>query len=310
ALVEPKSFLLRTALGGITAIEHLEVFPSGRRFEEAAADGLLEQFDVVILDDYAPPADSMVPGRYLTFGEIPPLEGLNEYGNGENQLVLDVRDDHPIFKFVNLDKLVISKFKLLQPADDVAVLAEGSRSPLLLEISRGALRALIVPFDPLDSNWPFQRGFVTFMVNAVEYLGHAGEAISDSSLAAGEAITTRLPLSASNVEMNLPDGTLDRLQPLDPTQFTWGPIRLSGVHLLTWTNPRGDEEDSRAFAVNLLSEPEGDLAATQRILARERDVQVAGGGGSAWTALWPWAIGMCLLVIMLEWWVYHRKTYV
>ncbi|MHC4427304.1 MAG: vWA domain-containing protein, partial [Planctomycetota bacterium] len=99
ALVEPKSFLLRTVLEGIAAIERLEVFPSSRRFETAAADGLLEQYDVVILDDYAPPADSMVPGRYLTFGEVPPLEGLNEYGTGENQLVLDVRDDHPVFRF-------------------------------------------------------------------------------------------------------------------------------------------------------------------------------------------------------------------
>ena len=310
ALVAPKSFLLRTLLEGIPSIERLEVFPSTRRFEALAAEGGLDRYDVVILDDYAPPADLFVPARYLTLGAIPPVEGLNEYGQGENQLVLDLRAQRPIFKFVNLDKLVISKFRLLQPADDVVVLAEGSRSPLLVEVARGGLRVICVPFDPLDSNWPFQRSFVTFIVNAVEYLGQAGEAISESSFKPGEAITTRLPAEATNVEMNLPDGTLEPLQPLDPTQFSWGPIRLSGVHLLTWSQGASGDEDSRAFAVNVLSEREGELKPAERVFARERDVRVAGQGVSAWTALWPWAIGMCLLVIMLEWWVYHRKAYV
>ena len=310
ALVAPKSFLLRTVLEGISSIERLDVYPNERRFETMAADENLEQYDVIVLDDYAPPADLMQPVRYLTFGAIPNVEGLNEYGQGKDQLILDSRADHPIFKFVNLDKLYISKYRALQPADDVVVLAEGSRSPLFLEVTRGSMRLLVLPFDPLDSNWPFQRSFVTFMVNAVEYLGMAGEAISESSYLPGTAITTRLPATASDIVMNLPDGGLERFQPLDPTQLSWGPVRLSGVHLLRWNTSSGGEQDSRAFAVNLLSEAEGDLRPAETVLARERDVKVAGRGGSAWTALWPWAIGMCLLVMMLEWWVYHRKAYI
>ena len=42
----------------------------------------------------------MPPARYLTFGVTPPLEGLNEYGDGEGQIILTARDDHPVLRIV------------------------------------------------------------------------------------------------------------------------------------------------------------------------------------------------------------------
>src|SRR5262249_2490931 len=160
-----------------------------------------DRYDVVVLDGYAPPKGLMPPGRYLAFGATPPLEGLNDYGEGKSQLVLDVDDQSALFRFVNLEQLYISKFRMLQPAEGVRVLAEGRAGRVIVALDRGATQAVYVTFDPLDSNWPFQRGFVTFVVNAVESLGHTGEAISAGSLAPGEALTARLPASATDVEL-------------------------------------------------------------------------------------------------------------
>ncbi|MCH8155170.1 MAG: SAM-dependent methyltransferase [Proteobacteria bacterium] len=94
---------------------------------------------MVVLDNYAPPAQHMVPGRYLIFGATPPLEGLNEFGRGKAQLILDLKEEHPLFRFVNLDQLFISRYNLLQPADDVEVLAEGSDGPVIVASARGPL---------------------------------------------------------------------------------------------------------------------------------------------------------------------------
>ncbi len=251
----------------------------------------------------------MAAGRYLSFGATPLLEGFNEYGADQAQLVLDVKDEHPVFRFLSLDTLYVSKSRLIQPADDVQVLVDGSAGPLILAVARGPLQAIHVTFDPLDSNWPFLRSFVTFIVNAVDYLGHAGEALANKGFSPGEALTTRLPASATDIQLHLPDGSIKSIQPFDPTLLSWGPLRLSGVYGLTWSNPGGDDDQARAFAVNLLNEPEGDIRPAEKILTHESSsVQLA--GGSQYMPLWPWAVGLCLALVMLEWWVYHRKTYI
>ena len=309
ALVGSNSFLLETVLEGMGSIERIDKL-TATQFDRLAQTGGVDQYDVVVLDNYAPSAQHMVPGRYLIFGATPPLEGLNEFGRGEAQLILDLKKEHPLFRFVNLDQLFISRYNLLQPADDVEVLAEGSDGPVIVALARGPMRVVYVTFDPLDSNWPFQRGFVTFIVNAVEFLGHAGEAISESSFVPGEALSARLPAAAESVELLVPGRETSVPVPVtDPTQFSWGPIQVSGVYGVSWVMP-GEDRSGKPLAVNAISESEGDIRPAQQIFAREDNVHVAGGGGNRYMPLWPWAVGLCLAVIMLEWWVYHRKAYI
>jgi len=62
--------------------------------------------------------------------------------------------------------------------------------------------------------------------------------------------------------------------------------------------------------VNLLSESEGQIAAAETLRVGQERVAGAGRGAEAYTPLWPYAIAFCLAVLMFEWWVYHRKTYV
>jgi Mg-chelatase subunit ChlD len=310
ALVGKNRFLLQTVLEGIGSIEQLDLM-NPDDFERIAADGGADAYDVVVLDNYAPPAEAMQAGRFLALGAVPPLEGLNPYGRGEGQLVLDLNEDHPVFRFVNLDRLYISRSHLLRPADDVEVLAEGNDGPVIVSVVRGPVRVLYVTFHPLDSNWPFLRSFVTFMFNAVEYLGHSGEAISETSFAPGDALTARLPATAQDIRLNVPDRqTPIPIQTPNPVTFSWGPIRLSGLYGVSWSMPGQSERQGKEFAVNCLSEVEGDIHPAEEILAKETDVHIAGAGGGEYTPLWPWALGLCLAVLMLEWWVYHRKAYI
>ncbi len=310
ALVDSDTFVLRTVLEGVGTIEPPIDLLTADQFARLAEQEALEAYDVVVLDDLETDVTELPPGRYLAIGAPPPVAGLNPYGLSKPQLVLDLKDEHAIFRFVNLDQLFIDQAHLIQPDDDVELLAEGSEAPLIVRIARGPTEAIYVAFNPLDSNWPFQRSFVTFLVNAIEYLGHAGEAISDTSFAPGEALTARLPAAAQSLVLTLPDGAELPVPALNPASFTWGPIRTGGLYGLAYELPGADDPVREVYAVNALSELEGDIRPAEEILAREEAVVVAGAGTNRYMALWPWAVGLCLAVMMVEWWVYHRKAFI
>jgi hypothetical protein len=155
-----------------------------------------------------------------------------------------------------------------------------------------------------------RASFVTFLFNAVDFLGNAGEALTSKGLSPGEAITTRLPANATEIELRTPDGMTEKLTPLEPASLAWGPIRLAGLYTLSWKTPGSDKRESRVFAANLLSETEGRIAVNPVVEVGQDKVAGRQSDESAYTPLWPYAIGICLLVLMVEWWVYHRKAFI
>jgi hypothetical protein len=308
ALVAPKNFLIRTVLEGM-ALERLEVLTTAQ-YERRAERKELDGYDVVVFDNYAPPEGLMPPGRYLVYGVTPPLADFNEFGRSDAQIMIDWQPGHPALRFVNLDHLFIAECRLVQPSDEVEVLVEGTQGPLVLSVSRGAMHVLYVTFDPAMSNWFRLRSWVTFNQNAVNYLGAIGEGLTSEGFSVGQALTTRLPASATNVELRLPDGAVEPLRPTDPTALSWGPIRLAGLYLLNWSVPESEDRQARPFAVNILSETEGRIDAVQTLEIGQETVAGTAGDAGAYTPLWPYAVGFCLLVLMFEWWVYHKKAFI
>jgi hypothetical protein len=308
-LVSPDRFLTKKALEGL-ALEELRA-STPDRYEEMVGERGLDAYDLIVFEGYAPETlDLMPPGRYLTFGPTPPLDGLNEYGRDTGGFVLSMQDEHPIFRTIGLDDLFISEQRLLQPADDVEVLAEAGKGPIIIAISRGPMQVIHVAFDPMESSWWLLQSWVKFIYNAVDYLGNLGTGVTTQGFTPGEALKARLPSAAKDIRLLPPDGEEKQLVPLDPAQLSWGPIRLTGLHLLTWETPGAEDRGSEVFAVNLLSERESDLARAEQLTVGTQTVATQGEAEAYYTPLWPWAIGACLAVLMLEWWVYHKKAYV
>jgi hypothetical protein len=264
----------------------------------------VDAFDVIVLDGASP--SSLPPSRYLVLGGTVPFEGLNPYGDKSDVSMRSVQSAHPLMRFVNLDELGVARAVAYSPASDVETVVEGSDGPLVMTLARGGGQAVVVAFNPLDSNWPFQRGFVNFMANAVEFLAASGREAALPTIMPGDTQPIRLPSGVRSIALVSPSGRTQELAVTDPAQTVVGPLRQAGVWTARWVE--GGEQRVRPIAVALQDPREGRIGALESLAFGLETVRGVKGGESGRSALWPWLLRAALAVLTLEWLVYLRKV--
>ena len=264
-----------------------------------------DEFDVVVATPAALP-EVLPPGRYLVLGVPVGIDGLNAYGTKEKLSVRSQRSEHPLLHAVNLDDLFVAKATAIAPASDIESIVEGPDVPLVVVARRGPVAAVIITFEPLDSNWPFQRGFVTFIANAVEWLGALDQAAVQEEHHPGETLSVRTAAGVKEATLTLPDGSVQTLEAREGS-VTFGPLVSAGTYQFRWTDDRGEQR--RMFAVNT-AEGEGRIAAADQLSIGTQVVQGTGSEGGSLSDLWPYALTAALILLVLEWWAYHRKNWI
>ncbi len=299
-----EGFIVRTLLEGLP-IERFNSMDTAS-FDTAVATNALGAFDVIVLDGVTPKA--LVPGRYLVFGAPPPVEGLSAFGIHESLYPRFVREEHPIFRAASLDELFIGKATAIQADKSFQVLMEGPQGPLIVARERAEMQLVYIAFDPLDSNWPFQRSFVNFVANAIDYLGHAGDALAMRGVLPGEAVSMRLPAGSQEIVVFAPNGTETKVQADLEGNISWGPARVAGLHRVEFLAPKATARETRLFAVNITDAAESRIAPLPELALGNAQVQGISVASTRRGALWPWVLVAGLLIILLEWWYYQRQV--
>lgn len=297
------SFLVRTVLEGLPVERFVSM--SLEDFSSRADSGGLVGFDVIVFDGVAPA--KLPVGRYLFLGSTPPLPGISAYGTHANVYPRLVRDEHPLFRSASFDELFISKLIAVQADRAYQVLVEAPEGPIVTTYDLGEMHAVIVGFDPLDSNWPFQRSFVNFVANAVEHLGRVGDSVTGRPVVPGEAISMRLPAGSAKAEIETPDGATASLVVSQDGGFSWGPVTRAGLHRIRFDLPDG-RRDLRLVAANIGDDNESRIAPLESLDLGTRSVQGVSVGASRRGALWPWILVAGLALLLVEWWYYQRQV--
>lgn len=280
------------------------------RIDRAAAEaailkegGWAERFDAVV--SVGEPISDMRRGRWLHFGRLPALPGLHPLPDPARDYARTSRMEHPVLRQCNLNELVVRRAHAFAAERNWTPLIEGGRAPLVVAGRTPSGYAILVAFEPGDSNWPFQRSFVNFTAQAIELLAGLGEVASEESISPGDMIRIRVPEGARGLTLTPPAGRAEPV-PVRGGEAAWGPARVAGAYRLEWTGTDGATQ-SRVVAVNQLDPLECDVASVGSLSLGGGKVRASSGGAVTLDA-WPWALGLALALLMLEWWLYHRQA--
>lgn len=262
--------------------------------------GTAAGYDLVVLDDVLP---AVWPETSVLAIHVQGTNWFERVGQVQNPTVVDWRANHPVLRFVGFDNVWIRESVAVAPPSWGTVLAEARDTPLLVAGELNRRRVLWVGFDPLQSNWPLIFTFPVFIANAVEWLSPPSGG-GQGMVKAGEPFRWILPAPASgHGRVVMPDG---REAPLlleaGRGEVVFGDTARAGRYQLEVGTNRV------SFCVNLADAAETATAPRAELVMGNYTRTAAVTRAPANLELWRWLAAAGLLVLMWEWWYYHKRT--
>lgn len=265
------------------------------RFEmlepDAFAPSMAGSFDVVIFDGMAPDLATLTTGNAL-FIKHSPLGATG--GVIKEPLVTDSDPTNPLLRFVEWQNVT-----LLRAAELPTPSLEGWRfevplrsfdHPLIVTGEHGSRRIAIFAFDIAEGDLPLRVAFPLLISNTLQWLAGGGQPAPLADLESGNGIP--LPTGAT---VRPPDST----QPVATRFFQPHRNGFYQIH-------QGEME--QPVAVNTFAPQEADLRTgltenTASFFANANSLLA----GAASRPLWQWLALAALVLISLEWVLYHRR---
>jgi hypothetical protein len=222
---------------------------------------------------------------------------------------------NPLMRFVDLSDLRLSFVNDYNMPSWMKSLVESDMATTVWYGENNGRRNIVIPFEirPETSNFPLIPAFPIFMSNAINWL--AGRDSYNTNKKTGEPIQLLVSGTIGNqiVTIKKPDGSEIKTR-LDKGRLIFNDTDEAGIYqiigngisnLVPPSNGRTNE-----FAVNLLDESESNIKPSEIIKVSEQEIHSSGLSLISNRELWTVLIFIALMLIALEWWVYHRRVLV
>lgn len=203
-------------------------------FLEADQTPAIEGYDIYIFENAMPetlPTDGVV---ILMNPNMSPVNSGLRFGetiNLSGDATLGMREEHPLTKYVNPDKIMISSYKKLISADGYDELLYYGQDPVLLVKNEKNLKVLACAFSLNFSDLSIRPEFGFLMYHVFEYF--IPSTVTDYAFEIGDTLT----LNARGEDLNIscPNGDEQYFVEL-PTEFK---VDNPGIYTLTQTAMNG-----------------------------------------------------------------------
>ncbi len=300
-------------------------------YQRQAAAGA---YDLVIYDDCRP--KTMPQANTFFIGTLPPVEiekparrkgappvkqplwkaGAKVTG----PRIIDVDPSHPLTQWLQLDDVLVAGARPLEVPASGSTLIDSHLGPLLAIAPREEFEDLVLAFPFVEefvsedgsrekyvgTNWPIRPSFPIFVLNLLQYFSGEQSGLDSLSVRCGEPVTLENPLPGQALEVRTPGGERVKLPAGGLGKVTFGGTAKQGVYQV-----RSRGKTINRFAVNMFRPSESEIGVRREIRVGHVAVK---GQSDAWQAarreLWKWILLAGLVVLMVEWYVYHRRVYV
>ena len=334
---------LETALSFLPNVELFGVTPEEYGPASERQDG--RPWDLIIFEGPLPdelprtPILAIAPTETSDLGQV--TGSLKDPGIGT------LSPDEPILRYVDLSTThIAAASRLVLPDWARSVIPGPTNSPLLYAGSRAGLPTAVLAFEPRRSDLPLQVAFPILLANLTgELMG--GSAPPAEAVQPGTPVSLTIPPGASGISVARPDGSVVELVPGTglATTVTFAGTELPGVYIVTphlapspsaapsvssspatprpsasgalpsAAPPAVDPMAPVRFAVDLFDVNESTIApgsaATIEALgaaANASSAPAATPRPAARDELWIPLVLLVLVVLSVEWAVYHRDA--
>jgi hypothetical protein len=271
------------------------VLAVSRDLTDTAAD-----FDFVVLDGVAP---SVWPKNNVLAIHVVNTNWFPDTTRVEGPPIVDWKSTHPLLRYAGFDNVQVSESLVAKAPNWAVSVADSPQAPLIIAGELGRQRIVWVGFDVLESNWPLRVSFPIFISNAIEWLNPANAKGGQLLVKAGEAFRMALLQPETSAQITLPGGGTRSLN-IDPNanELVFGETFKQGTyHLRLGTN-------ETAFCVDLLDPAESNIKPKDELKLGEHTRVTATTLQRTNMELWRTFAALGLLVLLGEWWWYHRRT--
>ena len=259
---------------------------------------------------------------WLIGPSLPPLtEGTGE-GNGGFPIkvggfftattITRVTTGDPLLRYVDLGGVHILRARAVLPPPGARVLIEAGGGPLLFVAERPEGRLAVLTFDLRDSDLPLQIAFPILTANLVDWLlpastgGGWGGGRLPAIVRPGEPVPIQPDSEATEVLVTAPDGTRHSL-PVGDKSPVFAATDQLGLYLVEQLDSSDTVLQSAALAVNLFDEAESNITPREVVWVGQVEVSSATWEEEGRREFWPWLAGVALVVLVVEWWAFHRR---
>jgi hypothetical protein len=298
-LPKPVKVLLVTA-GNRFLEKALRAAPKVELSIQAQLTDPAANYDLVVLDNVMPIVWPKPNTLAIRVAKTNWFEGMSRI---EGPPIVDWKTGHPLLRFVNFDNVQVAEAAAVKTPSWAISLVDSPTTSLLMAGQLQSQRIVWIGFDTLQSTWPLRISFPIFIANAVDWLNPAFEKAAQLSVKVGSPFRLLLPESVKSAEIKLPDGSTEKKE-IDPgkRELLFGDTMKQGVYQVS----AGTNQVT--FCANLLDAPETDVTPHPEIQFGKYAKVGNSNLRQANLEVWRWFALTALIVLLVEWWYYHRRT--